>query len=153
MPTTGPAADPLEQLRLVHDELNRQREYVANRHKSMQDRATVLIGAAGVSLGIQVANLPHWILWVVLLPSIASATLGAISIRGTRSPEIDVALLRANVLGIDIYSAEYALVTDKIQAHDFEVVALESRRRLVIAGFGFLAASWIETIVVLALNG
>jgi hypothetical protein len=70
-----------------------------------------------------------------------------------RLPLIPVADPLEQLISLDIYSAEYALVDDKIRVHDFDVAALESRRRLVIGGFILLAMAWLTTLIFLALNG
>jgi hypothetical protein len=153
MPSRAPRPEPIEQLRRVHDELNLQRSSVSVRARSLQDQATVLIGAAGVSVGIQLANLPVWAQWLVVLPSLAGAALAAISVRAAPALEVDITLLRNGALTIDAYSAEYGLVTDKIVAHELEVGSLSSRRRLVASGFLCLAGSWGATILIFALKG
>ncbi len=83
-----------------HAELNRQREFYAGRLKAIQDRSAVYVGAAIVCVLI---------------------------VRSARGPELNTAKLRDNLLPAHLYSAEYALVSDKLAVHLFDVGTLTGK--------------------------
>jgi hypothetical protein len=124
--------EPLEQLELVHTELNRQREATVDKHRTMYQRSWLLIGAVTMVTGAQAARIPTAIsatqsslsganCWAIVnagsaLTLAVSATVLALvaAIQGFRAimvetgGEIDIEKLAQNVLGppADIYAAE-----------------------------------------------
>ncbi len=165
---------PLKQLELIHTELNRQRDATVDKHRTMYQRASLLIGAATIVTGVQAARIPESIAtlrsaitpwtggWAVVSPSFALvlaafATLSALAaaIQGIRAimvetgQEIDIEKLTQNVLGppADLYTAEWSLVRDKIGVHLGDMARLEGRRKLFTLGAIFLVVSWVLTIL------
>lgn len=170
---------PLKQLELVHTELNRQRDATVDKHRTMYQRASLLIGAATIVTGVQAARIPGSIAtlrsaitpWTgggaVVSPSLAlvlavlsSLFALAAAIQGIRTimvetgQEIDIEKLAQNVLGppADLYTAEWSLVRDKVGVHLGDMARLEDRRKLFTAGARFLVVSWILTILQFAFS-
>jgi hypothetical protein len=164
--------EPIEQLGLVHDELNRQRDATVDRHRTMYQRSSLLIGAATLVTGVQAARIPTALsvllaahpkeeLWQVALAAVAfalavlatvialaAAIYGMRAIMVETGGEIDIEKLAQNVLGppADIYTAEWSLVRDKIEVHLGDMNRLEGRRKLFTRGAMFLVVSWVLTV-------
>lgn len=166
-------AEPLEQLELVHIELNRQRDATVDKHRTMYQRSSLLIGAATLVTGVQAARIPAAISavqvslsetsrWAIVhtasaltLAVLATILALAAAIHGIRAimvetgGEIDIEKLAQNVLGppADLYTAEWSLVRDKIGVHLGDMLRLESRRKLFTRGATFLVVSWVIAIL------
>jgi hypothetical protein len=167
------AAEPLEQLELVHTELNRQRDATVDKHRTMYQRSSLLIGAATLVTGVQAARIPTSISvmqaslsgkssWAIVhtataltLAVLATVLALVAAIQGIRAimvetgGEIDIEKLAQNVLGppADIYTAEWSLVRDKIGVHLGDMLRLEGRRKLFTRGATFLVVSWVLAIL------
>lgn len=165
--------EPMGQLQLVHAELNRQRDATVDKHRTMYQRSSLLIGAATVVTGVQAARIPtaieglsRAVLQPACWPTVhataalafaALATLVALlaAIEGIRAimvetgGEIDMQKLATNVLGppADLYSAEWSLVRDKIGVHLGDMLRLEGRRKLFTRGARLLVVSWVLAIL------
>lgn len=165
--------EPLEQLELVHTELNRQRDATVDKHRTMYQRSSLLIGAATLVTGVQAARIPTAIsalqvslagssCWstihtaaalilavVATVLALVAAIHGIRAIMVERGGEIDIEKLAQNVLGppADIYTAEWSLVRDKIGVHLGDMLRLEARRKLFTRGASFLVVSWVLAIL------
>ena len=172
---------PLEQLTLVHEELNRQRDSTADKHRTMYQRASLLIGGATLVTGVQAARFPmainaiensvHKHGWctfdafhtVAALVFAIGATIFALiaAIQGIRAImvetglEIDVAKFGANLLEgpSDLYTGLWSLVRDKLEVHAGDMLRLESRRLLFTRGATMLVVSWSLAILHFATSG
>ena len=145
---------PLDQLRIAHEELNRQRDAVARRHDSIRTRAAVLVGAAAIGQAFITQHASVWG-WASGLLALLAAVLGVLALL-VKSVGEDVLVeeLRNNaVAGADVYSVEWQLVDDKIKAHRFDENALNLKRLLVLWGFTILVVSWIAGILTIGLGG
>ncbi len=166
-------AEPLQQLELVHTELNRQRDATVDKHRTMYQRSSLLIGAATLVTGVQAARIPTAIsamrallsgtsLWEIVhtasalslavlatVLALVAAILGIRAIMVETGGEIDIEKLAQNVLGppADIYTAEWSLVRDKIGVHLGDMRRLEGRRKLFTRGASFLVISWVIAIL------
>lgn len=163
--------DPLEQLGIVHEELIRQRESTAEKHRTMHQRASLLIGAATVVTGVQAARFPSaigrigdlldvtgWatptsVLALIFAGSaavfaLASAILGIVALRVERGTEIDVYKLALHALDgkATPYAVEWSLVRDKIGVHLGDVERLEGRRKVFMSGAALLVVSWMLAV-------
>jgi hypothetical protein len=163
--------EPLAQLGLIHAELNRQRDATADKHRTMYQRSSLLIGAATLVTGVQAARIPTAIAllrtaltrgefsvqyFAALTFAVAATVLALVSaIQGIRAimvetgGEIDIEKLAANSLGslADIYTVEWSLVRDKLGVHIGDMRRLEGRRRLFTRGAQVLVVSWILAIL------
>ena len=165
----------LRQLRVVHDELNRQRDATAAKHATMYQRATLLIGAATVVTGVQSARLPlaiqrlvaHAAAETTVTPEIAlniaslalaliAAGAGVASAIGgirtlwvERGSEIDVEKFAVNVLNAqpNLYATEWSLLADKLGVHAEDNRRLEAKRKTFMVGASLLVVAWIAAIV------
>jgi hypothetical protein len=172
------SAEPLGQLELVHAELNRQRDSTADKHRTMYQRSSLLIGAATLVTGVQAARIPtalgalHGSFgkpggWssvqtgsAVILAALATAFALVAAIHGIRAimvetgGEIDVEKLAQNILGApaDLYTAEWSLVRDKIAVHLGDMLRLEARRKAFTRGASFLVVSWVLAILQFAFS-
>jgi len=144
---------PHEQLRLVHDELNRQRSAVTGRHDSMRTRAAILIGGAGVGLTFLANFHSVWLAWTSGILAIVAAGAGVIAllVQGV-GDDVIVRKLRDNSLVVDTYSAEWQLVEDKLVALEFDESSLNVKRLAVQFGFALLVLSWIAGVATITLG-
>ena len=144
---------PAEQLRLVHDELNRQVLSASSKHQGMRDRANILPGAAAIGVAFYASHLGSLMGLIVAIFSVAAALFGLWTLRPTKGLDVIMRDLRLNSLGApDLYSAEYQLVDDKIKALESYEVSLDKKAKQISAGFLFLVVSWIFVILGLAIN-
>lgn len=167
---------PTAQLRLVHEELNRQRELTHKRHDAMRTRAIFLAGAATAALGAQApkiqsavketygvlrhlpglpeyrelvhVSLPAVFTVLAILAALVSGWCGLRCLRVERGGEINATLLARNALteGVSEYAVEWALVGDKLAVHDQDNERLEGLRRWFHFGGILLAVSWLLVI-------
>jgi hypothetical protein len=164
-----PASEPLAQLELVHAELNRQIDATIDKHRTMFQRSSLLIGAATVVTGVQAGRIPAAIHSVgnlaaglaelhvasVLFAVLATGFALIAALHGTRAimtevgGDLDVAIFAHEVLDapVDLYSAEWSLVRDKIEVHQGAVSRLQARREVFARGATFLVVSWILAIL------
>lgn len=144
---------PAEQLRLVHDEINRQILSASSKHKAMRDRASILVGAAAIGVAFYASPLGNLLGLFAAAFSVTGAVFGLWVMSPTKGPDVIARRLRFNSLGApDLYGAEYQLVDDKIRALEFDQDSLEKKRKRIFAGFLFLGVSWILVIIAVALN-
>jgi hypothetical protein len=167
--------EPLAQLNLIHDELIRQRDATADKHRTMYQRASLLIGTSTLVTGVQAARIPSaidalrhalskgaWQSWpafhteLALLLAVGATILALVAaIQGIRAimvergGEIDIELFAQNVLTApaDLYAAEWSLVRDKIGVHIGDVLRLEDKRKLFTTGASLLVVSWSLAIL------
>jgi len=172
---------PLAQLQLIHDELNRQRDSTADKHRTMYQRASLLIGASTLVTGVQAARIPEainavhssfykrgcWSLDALhsgsaLLFAIAATVLALIAaVQGIRAImvetgiEVDVGKFANNLLGTssDLYTGTWSLIVDKLNVHAGDVFRLEGRRKLFSRGATLLVISWALAILHFATSG
>jgi len=145
------ADDHLARLRLVHDEVDKQRAALSQRIGNLQTRAAILVGGAGVGLTFLGATGTKtcWV-WLAGLLSIIAAFAGVagIVLVGQKGKEVSLPDLRNSAMvAEDLYSAEWTLVDDKIEAHTSALKAYEWRYRAVWVGFIVLALSWVLATV------
>ncbi len=171
-PTTG-EDDQLARLRMVHDELQRQREATAGKANGQRARATLLIGASTVVTGVQAPRIPDTIrellnmpvdaagadiaftiaaLALAVLATLVAVTAGIFGLRLSgvdKGEEIDVTKLATNVLELSptLYVAEWSLLRDKLNVHNLDVYRLELRRKDWTRGSRWLVVSWALTIL------
>jgi hypothetical protein len=173
--------EPLRQLELVHSELIRQRDSTADKHRTMYQRASLLIGAATVVTGVQAARIPaatsrlvdavsvgRWDSWPAIhhmvalgLAVVATAFALIAAVEGMRAimveigDEIDMVKFADNVLRApsDLYTAEWSLVRDKLGVHLGDMERLEARRKVFTRGAGMLVVSWSVAILQFASSG
>ncbi|MCH6470705.1 hypothetical protein [Sinomonas terrae] len=164
---------PSAQLRLVHDELNRQRDLTHKRHDSMRTRAIFLAGTAAAVLAAQSSRLQNstlvmyhltvgrlsitpilaWAPAAFTLLAVASALVaacyGLVCLRAEYGPEINATLFAQNALevGVDAYAAEWALVGDKLAVHNDDNQRLEQLRKKFHRGGTYLVVSWVLVIL------
>lgn len=164
---------PSAQLRLVHDELNRQRDLTHKRHDAMRTRAIFLAGTAAAVLAAQSSRVqtstlvmyhvatgrlsitpvltwaPAAFTLLAVVSALTAACYGLICLRAEYGPEINATLFAQNALevGVDAYAAEWALVGDKLAVHNDDNQRLEQLRKKFHRGGTYLVVSWILVIL------
>ena len=125
----------LREIRLLHGELNIQRERFGRKENSKNTRALTLIGSSTVLLGFSTSGVPG--LWR-LLPigfAIAAVILGFLALRPSSGKEINLFRLDLAIRDASEYRAEQILYKNKLKAHAADCIHLESRSSLVRVGF------------------
>ena len=170
----------LDQLRVIHAELNRQRDSTANKHQTMYQRAALIIGAASIVTGVQSARIPTAIrrlaehagestdltpticldiaalLFAICacVAAIAAAIFGIRTLWAERGSEIDVNKLAVNALGSspDLYATEWSLLADKLAVHAEDNKRLEQKLVHFSLGAKLLVLAWIIAILHFAVS-
>lgn len=158
---------PREQLKIVHAEVDKQRERLRGKHDSMFSRASLVVGAGSAAIAVQGTRLPAafgvamkfsngdhftwlglwaWLSFVLAIGTVLagfwSASQGVRSLSIERGSEVDVEAFRRKALGADAYSAEWALVRDKIEVHKEDYARLVKRSGLVSSALTWVVAAW-----------
>jgi hypothetical protein len=149
-PELEPDPEQTDKIRLVHDEVNRQRLALAVRRSNLQTRATVIIGGAGVGLTILGKDNGGWAAWTATGLAVAAAILGvlALEVVNRKGKELGMkAMMEATLSAASAYLAEHRIVYDKIEAHEDDLAGYARRNHMVSAGWAVLAASWVLSTV------
>ena len=170
----------LDQLRVVHAELNRQRDATSIKHQTMYQRAGLLIGAASVVTGVQSARIPgairrlvgqaqvsyEWNAEITLsvaalglailacAAAITAAIYGMRTLWAERGSEIDVEKFAVNALesSPDLYATEWSLLADKLGVHVEDNKRLEAKLAHFSDGAKVLVVAWIIAILQFAVS-
>jgi hypothetical protein len=141
-----------EQLRLFHNELDRQRDASARRLSNMHTRAAILVASSGVLGTIQsVTQATSWA-YIPVLISLSAAILGVIAMRPTKGPDADARKNLDAVLKADPYSAEHYIVRQNQRGLEDDMRGLDSLRKVILCGYSLLVFSWIAMLAVIALH-
>jgi hypothetical protein len=144
----GPTARPLEQLRVIHGELDKQRALQTARESALQTRLALLVGGAGLGMTLM-ARAPVGLLSILAgVLALTAAAVGVITMVAlkTKGDEVAPAKLRAQLHlpeTPDVYSLEHRLTQDKIAAHQDDQARLRVKSHACQIGFGLLVLSWL----------
>lgn len=135
---------PHEQLKLIHAELDRQRDANDKRFSNMFLRASILIGATGVQSGIDFSkNNSHWqILSGCLYLSAAACGFWVMRPIKGRDGVLDEARIK-RWLAAPPYSVEYRIVLDNSDALAGDMTRLKATAKVLRIGYALLVSSWI----------
>lgn len=136
---------PVEQLKILHAEVDRQRDTNARRFANMHTRAAILIGASGVLGTLQVGV--GWKSAAVIV-SLVAAGHGLWALRPTKGRDADATKNTNQFLTKEPYAAEHRIVMDNIQGLSVDMSALESVRTVVARGYIFLVSGWVLSLAI-----
>ena len=125
------------QLAIVSRELDREIASHTERANAMEQRATILIGAASVVGALQVASDFSWSSIANLALSFLAAVAGVIVVFPRRGETLDIRPMRDDVLNMDPAVAEYRVADTKLEILEADEKWLSVRG--VIARIGFIA--------------
>jgi hypothetical protein len=137
--------DPIGERRVLidalHDEVDRQRGFVAQRSSAMANRASALVASAGIITGLQASTT----LSVPFLFSIfcagAAVILGVLVLIPRFGGELGIEQTETDYWNDRDTEAIRNLTKAKLGILRADELALKRRRKLILAGFIFLAAS------------
>ncbi|MET4003870.1 membrane protein implicated in regulation of membrane protease activity [Arthrobacter sp. UYCu511] len=143
---------PVEQLKLLHTEIDRQRSMLAQRLANLHTRAAILVTASGILSTLIIANwASYWQFIGVVIGAIA-AVIGLWAMKPRRGPEARATQRFIERLGADPFSTEYSIVDDNRVALEDDYDRVESTGSLVTRGYVVLVVAWLFTLVVAALT-
>lgn len=133
----------VEQLKILHEELNRQRDTNAVRFSNMYLRASILIGATGVQSGIDFSkNRSQWQILSGIIYLLA-ASCGFWVMRPVKGR--DGVLNQDRIkkwLEAPPYSVEYQIVMDNSEALKEDMKRLDCAGITLRIGYALLVCSW-----------
>ena len=134
---------PFEQLKILHEELNRQRDTNASRFSNMYLRASILIGASGVQSGIDFSKTRSH--WQILSGSIylGAAACGFWVMRPVKGLDGVITKKIKAWLDADPYSVEYRIVFDNAEGLEGDLKRLKATAKTLRIGYALLVSSWI----------
>lgn len=142
----------LRELRLLHAELDKQRDRYGRKENSKNTRGLVLIGSSTILAGFQAGGLTgNWQL-VPTAFALSAVVLGVLALRPSRGGEVGVKLLEGAIRNQSEYRSELILYRSKLEVHRADSVHLEKRSNLVTWGFWLVLAGLviaaIQTVLV-----
>ncbi|WP_442542585.1 hypothetical protein ACSBOX_11580 [Arthrobacter sp. KN11-1C] len=142
---------PVDQLKLVHAEVDRQRAAVTQRLASMHTRGAILVTASGVFSTVQANTWVSGWQFIGIGLSVIAAVFGLLAMRPTSGLDAFAGKSFEDRLWADTYSVEYSIVTDSITglSNDMELVAKTAN--IVVIGYAILAVAWLAMPVMVAL--
>lgn len=140
---------PTEQLRIVHAELERELQENMTAQGNMMTRALVLVGAAGLSLGLWDYSRPwNWFTSVGSALAILAAIAGLLALWLWRSPAPVMTQAKvATRLAADEYSVLYWVVDDLAKTITRRVVDVRRKGRFITVGFTLMSAGWVSMVL------
>lgn len=143
---------PTEQLRIIHDELNRQRDIVDRRFANMYTRASILVVAAGVAPGVSSLVKPD--AWQLLsgVFAVVAAGFGLWIMKPIKDLDAVIAGHVASYLEKKPYTVEWQIVKDNESALRADLIRLTTAGANVEVGYILLVISWIVSIAIAMLH-
>lgn len=143
---------PTEQLRIIHDELNRQRDIVDRRFANMYTRASILVVAAGVTPGVNALVRPE--VWQLLsgVFAVVAAGYGLWILKPITDLDAVIAGHVVSYLEKKPYTVEWQIVKDNESALRADLIRLAKAGANVEIGYIFLVISWIVSIAIAILH-
>ena len=142
-------AKPVEQQRLILEELARQIDNVNTRQAAVIDRAAIVVAADVVLSALIVAQLATGWLLIPILISVVSAVfaLRTIGLWKSKGSKLSKALI-SRLLRADPYSVGHGIVRDRLKELNAAVVDLERKQKRVRLATATLIAAWGAAVVV-----
>lgn len=141
----------MDQLKLIHAEVDRQRSSVLQRFTSMQTRAAILVTASGVFSTVQASN---WVTgWqaISIALSVAAAVIGLWSMRPSTGVDANATLFFQERLDADPYSTEYSIVRDSMEGLSDDLERIERSANWIVMGYAILALAWLAMPITVGL--
>jgi hypothetical protein len=148
---TDEALVPVDQLKLVHAEVDRQRTAINARLGNMHTRAAILVTASGVYSTVQANNWTTGWQFIGIVLSIAAAVIGLLSMRPSKGTDANATLSFRERLMADSYSTEYSIVEDSMDGLRDDLARIEKAAKLIVWGYGILVLAWLAMPVTVAL--
>ncbi|TFB56348.1 hypothetical protein [Cryobacterium tagatosivorans] len=124
-------------LNVIADELNLETASFAFRKTAMEQRATILIGAASVVGALQVSMDHSWLVVANLALSFVAAVAGVVVVFPRQGDALDVRAMRDAFLKMELEQGRYKLITTKLEVLEAD------ERWLIVRGYwargGFIA--------------
>ncbi|NUU30948.1 hypothetical protein [Arthrobacter sp. C9C5] len=141
----------MEQLRLVHAEVVRQRATVLQRTGNMHTRAAILVTASGVFSTVQANNWVTGWQFISITLSVVAAVIGLWAMRPSSGVDANATLYFQERLAADPYSTEHSIVTDSMEGLSDDLQRIERAAKLIVAGYGILALAWLAMPITVGL--
>lgn len=143
---------PVEQLKLLHVEIDRQRSMLAQRLANLHTRAAILVTAAGILSTLVAANWSS--LWQIVSVGngVVAAAIGLWAMKPRSGVEANATISFRDRLLADTYSTEFSIVVDNRDALDDDFKRVESTGNLVITGYVVLVFAWLSTLLIAVLS-
>lgn len=139
---------PVEQLKLIHAEVDRQRAVMSQRRSNMFTRATILVAASGVLTSVLALNWASPWQFISAAISIMAAGFGVWAMWPRTVIDSDATLNFKARLEADPYSTEYSIVSDNMDALASNMASIEKLGQVVSRGYAVLVLSWLVTLLV-----
>jgi hypothetical protein len=126
---------------VITDELNAEMASFVNRSTAMEQRATILIGAASVVGALQVSMDFSWLTIANLGLSFIAAAAGVIVVFPRRGDALDVRTMRDGFLSMELQEGRGKLISTKLEVLEADEHWLSVRGHCARVGFIALALS------------
>ncbi len=140
-PSKKELRDKSEQLNLVAAELDREISSQIQRANAMEQRATILIGAASVVGALQISTDFSWTTISNLALSFLAAVAGVVVVFPRKGDALDVRPVRDDLLKMGLLEGTYQLIDTKLEILEADEKWLSARGWIARAGFIALALS------------
>ena len=139
-----------ETLRLIHDELNRQRDSLSRRAEAINGRATVLIGSAAITGGVQASGVGNGWLILAVAATATAAIFGILATLPRMGDELNPKMVRTKLYYLEPEKAELFLIDHKNDVHAEDEDRLKRRARYLKIGYVALAVSIAASFLLVA---
>lgn len=146
---SGNELDGLDRhLDVVSSELDAEFSSYVTRDSAMQQRATILIGAASIVGALQVDTSPGWATVSSLVLSLLAAIAGVVVVFPRTGDALDVRAMRDGFLRMPLSEGRYKVIDTKLEILEADDKWL--RLRGIFARWGFIALTLSIAIAVAA---
>lgn len=145
--TVGQPQDRVEQLELIHTEVEGQLESYARRFQAMQSRAGVLVAGASIGGSLASSTSLNWATIAAIAFAFAAAVLGAVALVPTRSTSMDLWIIRQRVYGMTKGEGLLWLIDHKINLLGANEARVTNGAMLLRFGFATFAASVLFILI------
>jgi hypothetical protein len=135
-------------LDVVSNELDAELASFVTRDSAMQQRATILIGAASIVGALQVDSQFGWATVISLSLSLVAALAGVVVVFPRRGDALDVRSMRDGLLGMPLHEGRYKLIDTKLEVLEADEKWLGVRGLFARLGFIALTLSIVVAVVV-----
>lgn len=139
---------PVEQIRLLSNEVNRQLGDVRQKESALLTQSGVLVAASSVLTSVQFKDWQsYWQIFSTVL-FVVAAIIGVLSIYRSRAIMADAMQFARERLEADSYSLEYSLLKSHILVLENAHHTLDRKTRLVSLGYVVLVAAWLVMLLI-----
>jgi hypothetical protein len=128
-------------LAIIDAELNAEIESFVSRDSAMQQRATILIGAASISGALQAGTALGWATIASLVLSFMAAVAGVIVVFPRTGDALDIRSMRDGLLTMPIEQGRYKVIDTKLEILEADDKWLSRRGAIARAGLIALTLS------------